>query len=78
MQELTLPLLPKKTELQKRIYSMQKIDRNFKKCHAIGENGYSCRCKAMSGELFCHAHLLRGFGLFTLAVLVMLEPANRQ
>lgn len=64
-------------EFQKRIYSMRRIGRQFKNCHAITESGYSCRCKAVSGEVFCNSHLRQGFGLFTLAVLAMLAPAGR-
>lgn len=38
-------------------------------CHAVNVNGYSCRCKAMSGQVFCYAHLLQGYGLFTKVVI---------
>lgn len=65
--------MQKRAELQKKITYLARNDKRFKNCHAITENGYSCRGKAMSGEVFCHAHLLQGYGLFTLAVLAELE-----
>lgn len=55
---------------------MLPIDIHFRNCHAITENGYPCRCKAMGGAVFCYAHLLQGYGLFTLAIMAMLEPAK--
>ncbi len=65
----TLPELPKKTPLQKKIIHLARIDGNFSKCHAIKDNGRKCRNDAMTGEVFCHAHLSVGYGLFTLAVI---------
>ncbi len=77
MTEFVLPESPKQTELQKRISLMAKHNIQLKKCHATIMSGYPCRCKAMSSEVFCHAHLMQGFGLFTLAVLSQLEVSLR-
>lgn len=71
-----LPPVPKATELQKRVYRLAKIDNRYKQCHAVKDNGRKCRNTADTGEVFCHAHLVRGYGLFTLAVLAELESVT--
>jgi hypothetical protein len=76
MNNNNLPPVPKATELQKRIYHLAKDDNRYKQCHAIKDNGRQCRNAADIGETFCHAHLVRGYGLFTLAVLAELESAT--
>lgn len=75
MSEFVLPRMSKQTKLQIRISLMVKHNNQLKKCHATIMSGYPCRCKAMNGEVFCHAHLMQGFGLFTLAVLAQLEDS---
>lgn len=75
MQEygFTLPEIPKHTELQKHIYSIGRISKDFRQCHAVKGDGKRCGCQSMTFEVFCRTHLLQGFGLFTLAVLARLE-----
>jgi hypothetical protein len=67
-----LPPVPKATALQKRIYRISKNDARFRMCHAMKENGRPCKNTANTGEVFCHAHLRLGYGLFTAAVLAQL------
>jgi len=75
--DFTFPAIPKHTELQKRIYSLGRTSKDFRRCHAVKNDGTRCGCQAMTFEVFCHAHLLQGFGLFTLVVLARLEVAFR-
>ena len=39
-------------------------------CHAMTKNGTPCREEAEKGELFCLAHLRRGYKLFDKCVTV--------
>lgn len=75
--EYTFPVTPKYTELQKRVYLLGRTSKDFRRCHAIKENGTACGCQANTFEVFCRSHMAQGYGLFTLAVVAQVETVSK-
>lgn len=46
-----------------------------RECKAMKLAGVPCRCYAVKGQTFCKAHLMQGYGLFTLAVMAQVGAA---
>ena len=78
MQGFEIPEMPKHTELEKRIFTLGRTDKDFRQCHAVKNDGTRCGCQSETFTVFCHAHNSQGYGLFTLAVMAQIDAVKIQ